>query len=129
MSYPSSLDLAFGSEKSTADPQGRLSFGGGNSGFPKTEEELFALVEDGLAYQVSIDPIDSSSATVILDDQPFTDTLPDNLKGFMAIVLGDENTELIKIPYEINSSDPLEITVTGVSSDDSVYILLKQAVD
>lgn len=129
MSFPYVLDLAFGSEKATVDPQGRLSFGGGNLGFPKTEEELFALVEDGLAYQVSIDPIDSSSATIILDDQPFTDTLPDNLKGFMAIVLGDENTELIKIPYEINSSDPLEITVTGVSSDDAVYILLKQAVD
>lgn len=47
----------------------------------------------------------------------------------MAIVLGDENTELIKIPYEITSSDPLEITVTGVSSDDAVYILLKEAVN
>ena len=129
MSYPSSLDLAFGSEKFTADPISHISFGSGNSGFPKTEEELIDLLEDGLAYQVSIDPIDSSSATVILDDQPFTDTLPDNLKGFMAIVLGDENTEFIKVPYEITSSDPLEITVTGVSSDDAVYILLKQAID
>lgn len=129
MSYPSSLDLAFGSEKATADPFGRLSFGSGNSGFPKTEEELMDLVEEGLAYQVSVEPKDSSSATVILDDQPFTDTLPDNLKGFMAIVLGDENTELIKVPYEITSSDPLEITVTGVSPDDAVFILLKQAVN
>lgn len=129
MSYPSSLDLAFGSEKFTADPISHISFGSGNSGFPKTEEELLDLVEAHLAYQVSIEPIDSSSSTVILDDQPFTDTLPDNLKGFMAIVLGDENTELIKVPYEITSSDPLEITVTGVSSDDAVYILLKQAID
>ena len=128
MSYPSSLDLAFGSEKATADPQGRLSFGDGNSGFPKTEEELNQLAQEGLAYLVSTDPVDSASATVILDDQPFTDTLPDNLKGFMAIVLRDENTELIKVPYEITSSDPLEITVTGVSSDDAVYILLKQAI-
>lgn len=127
MSYPSSLDLAFGSEKATADPIGRLSFGGGNSGFPKTEEELNQLVQERLAFFVML----GNGGTLNLSDEeriPSTvvETLPENLKGIVIVDPADDSVT----PYTYTvDTDPLVITVNSVPENaKGAFIILKQAV-
>ncbi len=129
MSYPSSLDLAFGSEKATADPIGRLSFGkGGNSDLPKTSEELHQLAQEGLAFFVML----GADNTLDLSDTeriPSTvvETLPENLKG---VVIEDPEDMSITSHTYIVTTDPLVITVNSVPEGvKGAYIILKQAVD
>jgi hypothetical protein len=128
MSYPSSLDLAFGSEKATADPIGRLSFGSGNSDLPKTSEELHQLAQEGLAFFVVL----YGDGTLDLSDEehiPSTvvETLPGNLKG---VVIEDPEDMSITPCTCTVSTDPLVITLNSVPvGAKGASIILRQAVN
>lgn len=132
MSFPYVLDLAFGSEKATVDPQGRLSFGkgGGSTGLPTTLDELMQAQDDGLAYLVGFDP--DNWGTLNLNDEakiPSTvvETLPENLKG--VVILDQEDESVTSHTFTV-TTDPLVITVNSVPEDIiNAFIILKQAVD
>lgn len=131
MSFPYCVDLAFGSEKPTADPYSHNSFGagkGGNSGLPKTSEELEQAVREGLAYFVML----NEDGTLDLSDEeriPSTvvETLPGNLKG---VVIEDPEDESVTSYTYTVTTDPLVITVNSVPANaKGAFIVLKQAVD
>lgn len=131
MSYPSSLDLAFGSEKATADPMGRLSFGkgGGSTDLPTTPDELNEMIGKGLAVAVLL-----NGSTLDLSDrerisQAQVDSLPENLSG---IVYKEPPEDLIEsLSYSVSTDPSLEIIITSVLEEmpKSVFLILKQAVD
>ena len=131
MSFPYCVDLAFGSEKPTADPYSHNSFGagkGGNSGLPKTSEELEQSVREGLAYFVML----NNDGTLDLSDEkriPSTvvETLPGNLKG---VVFEDPLDESVASCTYTVTTDPLVITLNPIPERiKGVSIILKQAVD
>ena len=124
MSYPSSLDLAFGSEKATADPMGRLSFGKGGRSLPTTQEELQELEQEGLAYTAQL-----QGDAIWLDLGKLPDevieSLPDNLLG---VVCGEG--ELRELSFTVTSTDPLTIKVSSEPVfEETVSLILKQAVN
>jgi hypothetical protein len=131
MSFPYCVDLAFGSEKPTADPYSHNSFGagkGGNSDLPKTSEELHQLAQEGLAYFVML----NEDGTLDLSDEgriPSTviETLPGNLKG---VVFEDPADESVAFCTYKVTTDPLVITLNSIPADaKGAYIILKQAVN
>lgn len=131
MSYPSSLDLAFGSEKFTADPFSHLSFGstngggGDDSGLPTTESELQELEQAGMAYYVLMNM--ENGALILSDTESIpanvVETLPENLKG---IVTTEEPVRALT--YIVNS-DPLSIILDPIPSGKGVWVILKNAVN
>lgn len=129
MSYPSSLDLAFGSEKATADPIGRLSFGKGGRSLPTTPEELLQAQEAGLAYFALF----GAGGTLNLSDEqsiPSTvvETLPDNLNG--VVIEDPEDDSVTPYTYTVTTDPSLVITVNSVPEiAKGAFIILKQAVD
>ena len=134
MSYPSSLDLAFGSEKFTADPISHLSFGstngGDDSGLPTTEVELQELGQDGMAYYVLMN---MENGALILSDTAsipanVVETLPENLKGIVTTEDASEDEPVRALTYIVNS-DPLSIIPDPVPSGLGVWIILKNAVN
>ena len=122
MSFPYVLDLAFDSEKATADPIGRLSFGKGSSRLPTTLQELAEMEQEGLAIFLEM-----NGSTLDLSDrerisQAQVDSLPENLAGVVA-----EST--YPLDYTV-SENPLTITLTGkILVMKGAYIILKQAID
>lgn len=133
MSYPSSLDLAFGSEKATADSIGRLSFGKGSSTkIPTNEEELNEMIQEGLASP-SLLNIDGDTVTLDLNDinPAVLESLPSNLAGIVCTDLESEDA-LIQLSYSVETDPELIITITtsplpeGASK--GVTLILKKAI-
>lgn len=136
MSYPSSLDLAFGSEKFTADPFSHLSFGstngggGDDSGLPTTEAELQELEQAGMAYYVLMN---MENGALILSDTAsipanVVETLPENLKGVVTTEDVSEEEPVRALTYIVNS-DPLSIILDPIPFGKGVWVILKNAVN
>ena len=127
MSYPSSLDLAFGSEKFTSDPFSHLSFSKGDRSLPTTQEELYQLAQNGLAHFAlfgagnTLDLSDGERIPIMV-----VESLPENLKGI--VILDPEDESVTSHTYTV-TTDPLVITVNSVPENaKGAYIILKQAV-
>lgn len=120
MSYPSSLDLAFGSEKATADTISYANLAGSNS-LPKTQEEIDALVEQGLAYECTINACHGGVESL---DDPVLSTLPYNLKGMVCVL----DNEVVRLSYHFVGN---QVVVDNFNSyiNGTAYVILKQAVD
>lgn len=142
MSYPSSLDLAFGSEKFTADPFSHLSFGstngggGDDSGLPTTESELQELEQAGMAYYVLMNYVlmNMESGALILSDTEripanVVETLPENLKGIVTTEDVVSEEEPVRALTYIVNSDPLSIILDPIPSGKGVWVILKNAVN
>lgn len=137
MSYPSSLDLAFGSEKFTADPFSHLSFGstngggGDDSGLPTTESELQELEQAGMAYYVLMNM--ESGALILSDTERIpanvVETLPENLKGIVTTEDVVSEEEPVRALTYIVNSDPLSIILDPIPSGKGVWVILKNAVN
>lgn len=137
MSYPSSLDLAFGSEKFTADPFSHLSFGstngegGDDSGLPTTESELQELEQAGMAYYVLMNM--ESGALILSDTESIpanvVETLPENLKGIVTTEDVVSEEEPVRALTYIVNSDPLSIILDPIPSGKGVWVILKNAVN
>ena len=121
MSYPSSLDLAFGSEKAAADPISPAVELMSDSSLPKTQEELNELIQLGLASECSVN---ASFGMIDNVDPEVSATLPQNLKG---IVVLDEGTP-VRVKYTVENG---EVIVQNYSDYvcHTLYLILKQAVD
>lgn len=137
MSYPSSLDLAFGSEKFTADPFSHLSFGstngggGDDSGLPTTESELQELEQAGMAYYVLMNM--ENGALILSDTESIpanvVETLPENLKGIVTTEDVVSEEEPVRALTYIVNSDPLSIILDPIPSGKGVWVILKNAVN
>ncbi len=129
MSFPYVLDLAFGSEKPTADPQGRLSFGKSSSRLPTTIEEVEEMREKGLAVVVNLNKniVDLSDRERITQEQ--VDSLPENLSGIIYQKLPENLIE--PLSYNVSTDPSLEIYITSVLEimPKYVFLILKQAVE
>lgn len=136
MSYPSSLDLAFGSEKATADPISHISFGKGGRSLPTTPEELNELVEEGYAVNVSLHENQQQEMVVNLEDMQERNpevygSLPQNYVGLVKKEWNEELGEQVvsEVPTTVVTDPELVIKVTGEPGKAEFYMILKQAVD
>ena len=136
MSFPYVLDLAFGSEKFTADPFSHLSFGstnggGDDSGLPTTESELQELEQAGMAYYVLMNM--ENGALILSDTERIpanvVETLPENLKGIVTTedIISEE--EPVRALTYIVNSDPLSIILDPIPFGKGVWVILKNAVN
>ena len=138
MSFPYVLDLSFGSEKSTADPQGRLSFGkgGGSTDLPTTPDELNNLIDEGKAVYVMILENQQQEFVVDLENMQKENpevyaSLPQNYVGLVKKEWNAELGEQVvsELPTTVVTDPELVINVTEDLDKAEIYMILKQAVD
>jgi hypothetical protein len=135
MSYPSSLDLSFGSEKPTVDPQGRLSFGKCGGSLPTTLDELNNLIDEGKAVNVRIRENQQQEFVVNLGNMQEQNpevyaSLPQNYVGLVKKEWDAELGEQVvsELPTTVVTDPELVIKVTEIPGKAEYFMILKQAV-
>lgn len=130
MSYPYDLDLAFSSEKATADSNTSRVNETTPSGLPKTQEEVEELIAQGLAVQA---PVEELVVNLEGLDPEVASSLPGNLKGIMMDDIESEGA-VKSVNYTVTGDPqdpehPLTITLESDEPPKSVYLILKEAVN
>lgn len=114
MSFPYVLDLSFGSEKPTADPLGRISFGGGNEPQPPlpTEGDLYDHYIDLEGYSKNI--LVQEGDRYYWATEEYT---PSNIYGFLICVTGSTNRfpkQWVKATFEEGSPNKFWFSASDI---------------
>lgn len=125
MSFPYTLDLMFGSERASSGAPTQADLA--PIQVPNTPDQLQEYVTDGRATEVQLNDSQIDLSALGESNPELVASLPDNLAGIVSLEEEGGESTVVEVPYEVTSTDPLTITISG-DTPAAPYLVLNHPV-